>query len=401
MGDFGEVETVHDWNSLLEACGCCPMPYCPVPELEAECKSNTNSDFLYWPYLVSGSGDLTLYETWTQTSFGTVENGEFFAYDPLLISDDTRRVWERWYVSAGIYLKYYSYMQFIMEDGSWRQNDSDSSTAGSISPSQRADQAGLLSQTRAAGWMCDLTTATTATFSSGRWDATSVSEAPTTEPTTPPWADGPMVYSAVGVWREGSGNNHTLSGPVTKSDFMGDVETALDSMSWGSCSSSGGSGSAWGDYNTSLWPTADDFLAEFGSLAPCPPPPGTSNRNTYVQFGKKKMRLRWLVPSTFLGSYFKITWDFVYFPNRYVVFSSGGDFEDGEFALENATWEWTGPGDPGDPASWQSPWFEYPELPSGYTSGAIYVRNIRYECYRSPYGSVPAVTGLPWTPPII
>ena len=31
-----KIETLEDWNSILEGCGCCPMPVCPVPERECE-----------------------------------------------------------------------------------------------------------------------------------------------------------------------------------------------------------------------------------------------------------------------------------------------------------------------------------------------------------------------------
>lgn len=91
-------------------------------------------------------------------------------------------------------------------------------------------------------------------------------------------------------------------------------------------------------------------------------------------------RFRWVIPSDFEGSYFKITWDIVEFP-------SDGD---PVAVLTNQTWEWTGPGDPEDPDSWKSPWW-VTEPPA--QEGQRRIVNIRYECYRGPYGSLPDVLG--------
>jgi hypothetical protein len=99
-------------------------------------------------------------------------------------------------------------------------------------------------------------------------------------------------------------------------------------------------------------------------------------------------RFRWTIPDTWTGSYFKITWDILEEPDGWddpspTVFRS--------FHLSDQTWEWTGPGDPEDAASWQSGWYviEPPEV-----AGSRRVVNIRFECYRSPrFGNKPQVTG--------
>ena len=107
----------------------------------------------------------------------------------------------------------------------------------------------------------------------------------------------------------------------------------------------------------------------------------------------RKIRFRWVVPQDWSpiaqpGSYFKVTWDILEEPDGWdapspTVFRS--------FVATDQTWEWTGPGDPEDPDSWKSGWYEIapPSLP-----GTRRVVNIRFECYRSTrFGNKPQVTG--------
>lgn len=102
-----------------------------------------------------------------------------------------------------------------------------------------------------------------------------------------------------------------------------------------------------------------------------------------------KSRFRWVIPDTHPGSYFKITWDVVFFPEGY-------DTEDPEspqpeVVAADQTWTWVGPGDPEDEDSWKSDWYE---LAPPESSGQVRVVNIRFECYRSTkFGVKPQVTG--------
>jgi hypothetical protein len=54
------------------------------------------------------------------------------------------------------------------------------------------------------------------------------------------------------------------------------------------------------------------------------------------------------------------------------------------------TWSSFAGGDPNDPESWFSEWYDL-ETPS--VEAIKKVVNIRYECYRSPYGNKPETTG--------
>jgi hypothetical protein len=48
------IETLDDWNERLALCGCCQMPTCPEPQIEAQfirvfaCGTTINSRFSSW-----------------------------------------------------------------------------------------------------------------------------------------------------------------------------------------------------------------------------------------------------------------------------------------------------------------------------------------------------------------
>lgn len=94
------------------------------------------------------------------------------------------------------------------------------------------------------------------------------------------------------------------------------------------------------------------------------------------------VRYRWQIPADFTGAYFKVTWDILSEP----------DVGEASLESEGLTCVWTGPGNPEDEtdASWFSVWHPL-SVPS--SPGTKRVVNIRFECYRSPHGHKPQVTG--------
>jgi hypothetical protein len=97
----------------------------------------------------------------------------------------------------------------------------------------------------------------------------------------------------------------------------------------------------------------------------------------------RKVRIRFRIPTTHTGSYFKITYDIAEFP------------EDGDpsFISQDNVIEWTGPGTGGqsDPSWLAGDWVEIepPEDP-----GERRIVNIRYTCYAgTKFGVRPQVTG--------
>jgi hypothetical protein len=122
------------------------------------------------------------------------------------------------------------------------------------------------------------------------------------------------------------------------------------------------------------------------------------------------------IPKPYQGTYFKVTWDVLTEPDGWDdtindpnetlpdPLPEGYDTADEWWAdhqvpkpgrptrtyLQDLTWEWTGPADPLNPESWKSPEYVLKRPPE---AGNRRVVNIRYECYRSPYGNKPEVTG--------
>jgi hypothetical protein len=98
-------------------------------------------------------------------------------------------------------------------------------------------------------------------------------------------------------------------------------------------------------------------------------------------FEATKVKFRWTIPDTHEGSYFKITWDEVFFPT---------DESTPTVVNADKTWTWEGPGDPDDDDTWKSGWYE---LAPPSTPGEVRVVNVRFECYEGPYGTRPQTTG--------
>jgi len=104
-----------------------------------------------------------------------------------------------------------------------------------------------------------------------------------------------------------------------------------------------------------------------------------------VQF----VRYRWKIPTDFTGSHFKITWDEVFFPPGYDPENPNGPQPSP--VNRDLTATWTGPGNPQVATSWEaSSWRALNPLAQ---PGEIRLVNIRFECYRTPYGNKPQVTG--------
>ena len=104
-----------------------------------------------------------------------------------------------------------------------------------------------------------------------------------------------------------------------------------------------------------------------------------------VQF----VRYRWKIPTDFKGTYFKITWDEVYFPPDYDP--DNPDSPQPSPVNRDLTVTWEGPGDPEDPQSWMAT--DWRALNPPDQPGETRLVNIRFECYHTPYGNKPQVTG--------
>jgi hypothetical protein len=109
---------------------------------------------------------------------------------------------------------------------------------------------------------------------------------------------------------------------------------------------------------------------------------------THVWLRITRSQYRWVVPDSWQGSYFKITWDVLEEPDGW---NANPPTTARSFVSQDNTWVWMGPGDPDDPESWKSGWHDL-GIPAD--KGKRRIVNVRHECYKSSrLGMKPHATG--------
>lgn len=193
------------------------------------------------------------------------------------------------------------------------------------------------------------------------------------------------------------------SEPVSKSQL---IDSVADMLTWKKWISSGISRSEL----TSLWPKIGEV--SWPGCAPNASLPDSINLLAQVSIIKTRYRFR--VSISHEGNYYKITWDVVFFPRGWDTLPATPERPKPSFFQEDLTVEWHGPGTPipnpdydddGEITNqaaidaaletWMTPWRD---LPVPETEGRLELRNIRYICYNSPYGTLPQTTGEAWEP---
>ena len=170
-----------------------------------------------------------------------------------------------------------------------------------------------------------------------------------------------------------------LSDGITKSGLISNASGKIP-IAWPATPS----GASCSSSLSVVWPTIGDCYA--GSPPAWPDcsglPVDASGSATVV-----KARFRWVIPNTFTGSYFKITWDILEEPEGW---NSGLPGAPSRTLTPATPWEWTGPGVEGNENSWKSGWYEIepPAVP-----GTRRVVNVKIECYTDPFGSMPDPIG--------
>lgn len=129
------------------------------------------------------------------------------------------------------------------------------------------------------------------------------------------------------------------------------------------------------DWSTANWPIA----AFDPRTMACPE----------VVLSLTKARFRFSLPRDFKGSYFKITWDEVFFPVGYTP-STAQQYPP-EVLRQNVTLEWQGPGNPEVDHSWNVGGWN-PLAPPN-RPGQTRIVNIRFVCHRSKLGVKPQTMG--------
>lgn len=151
-----------------------------------------------------------------------------------------------------------------------------------------------------------------------------------------------------------------LSDEYTRPDLADDLATAVDAAAWVN-DQAGEAG------ESSTWPLRGDFPAVW------PDHDNTSTAESAVATAQQRdCRYRWSAPVTHAGSWYRVLWDEVFFP-------------DSEAAptVVAKTWEWNGIrdglGNP-EPGEWIQP--DTPSEPGHFAQ-----RNVRYACFRAAWGT--------------
>jgi hypothetical protein len=349
------IETLADWNLILAGCGCCEMPGCPEPDRECE---SIQAQVSSQGHFNLSDSEWTLYSKYVfSSSFSESFNDGFTSYSASS-NQTTIQEWSRPFqgsVNSGINgCKAFTSVAL------------DSCiTSGSATRTYRATQGGPVefvettNRTQLSGNVpgdpCQWVDVIVYDPTDENEPSTEREEYNTSHLTVYPLMGGDTTFE------------HLYDNPLTYEGWIELVSGLLEDemQDFDTCKSGSACSSAL-------------------NVSPKPASTGGGISMTAI-----KSRFRWVIPQNFEGSYFKIGWDVLEEPDGWD--SGDPDAPSRFYSAANQAWVWAGPGDPEDPDSWKSPWFEIaaPSVP-----GTRRVVNIPYECYRSTkFGTRPQVTG--------
>ncbi len=364
------IETLEDWNDRL-AC-CCKMPLCPEPsreceavEVQVEPDSQDYAEGVFYKTRRdvgnrTGVGDTTeLYDGYKiAPGGGDVTGPEYVRY-------------EKTTVDSRLILRGKEYPFIVSRCGNVEISDLEVIRSGSLDVSEitrdgRGDVIGegpdinfytFISRDYSSSQFVDL-----ACFNGWRTSWTETTRSITGW--IPPWVIGAPVTTNGSACSTADNFDTSYIDPFMEDEMTNEARSLVALMEYSSC------------------PTNDCTanLTEFKAFP------------TFWIATARKSRFRWVIPDTFPGTYFLVTWDVAFFP--------ADDPENPVPVALDQTWVWPGPGDPEDADSWKSGWYELnpPEAP-----GQVRVVNVRFICYRAtPYGPPPPqVTGegIDWPDP--
>ena len=347
------IETLADWNAALTCC--CDMPSCPVPVKTCRSRSVTACGWL------AGAGDPFETETFNYVSTTGEPTDEFaIVYTKVRVTAEASDRYG-FGTEPGYGADYYDQTQETYYSILWSKSVSEAGACVLNDPtgSWSASNNYTLSYEGTVAEDYDLQIAynssASGTVEIGGYYGWF-------------WNGGGTEYSTYAV----SGPGPTYATGRTASSLAGYYEETDPLPYW--------TGAVWTSprVNGTLVISYED---PFDFIIP-PDAAWTgmscaSSRDLWVA---RESGFRWDITGH-TGEWFKITWDVVFFP----------DVGDPVSVLTDETWEWTG----GDMLS---DWYEIP-VPT--TPGESRVVNIRYSCYRSPYGTPVETTGegVDLTPP--
>jgi len=190
-------------------------------------------------------------------------------------------------------------------------------------------------------------------------------------------------YSYGGGYETETTTTYTLSEPITKGEFFTLIEDGMEADTW-TVTDDSAQGYPCSSMRIDQWPEYPSTISD-----PCDyfqPYPSDFGGPSAL----RKIRFRFRIPNTHLGSKFTITYDVAQFPYDAEV--------DPSFISQDNVIVWTGPGTglSTDP-SWLTPFVEIdpPEI-----TAECRIVNIRYTCYTgTKYGVKPQVMGEAFEPP--
>lgn len=190
-------------------------------------------------------------------------------------------------------------------------------------------------------------------------------------------------YTYGGGFETETTTTYTLSEPITKAEFFELVEEGMEADTW-TVTSEGSDYYPCSSMRIDQWTEYTETVAD-----PCNYFSPYSD-DFEVPAALRKIRFRFRIPNTHLGSKFTITYDVAQFPYDTEI--------DPTFVSQDNVVVWTGPGtgDSSDP-SWLTPFVEIepPEI-----TAECRIVNIRYTCYTgAKYGVKPQVMGEAFEPP--
>ena len=373
-----KIETLDDANDVISGCGCCPMPACPVPT--TECKSiyaSATSDG-YFKTGQNGDAQWTIYRKRADKM------------------DLTRNYTDTYRDYNGSAFEYSYYAKERNFTGSINLGGNDCQTWENP-VTETCDTGGLLtditynSEWNGSEWVRGgvfATETTTRTNLTGQ--PIPGSDPPANYPVCS-WKDTVAIDYADDDDGEDSSRDEFNVNATTMYPIIGqgnNTTTFTEEYEFGK------SFAAWiADTRTTLEAAidvaGDECWAGTGcdsqiqqSVAEAP-----ANGNS-VWLSVTLSKYRWVVPGTWTGSYFKITWDVLEEPDGW---NANPPTAARSFVSQDNTWVWTGPGDQDDPDSWKSAWHD---LGMPAVKGKRRIVNVRYECYKSSrLGLKPHATG--------
>lgn len=421
----GPIETLDDWNEVLSGGCCCQMPGCPVPGLVCDSKSAHTIWDLWAPY--AGPVDESpwakvpnLYADRAVVS-NLYYDGEGRVY--YLVGDATVQ-------SESLSIT--TFVEDVDLDGTLVSSIHGANTWTAPSTCGPSDPAVTVFNETAVEYLL-VSEGNVCTETTSRWQRLETSSGGVLEtmvlkgcPLAPWGVDGDWMTESWDIDRW-TYEGHALSGPVTELSAIASTEILIPAL-WTPATITG---HACGSsvvikhllfQAKSGWPTRES-LSDL-AVWQC----DDSHYKIPMWVDVTDNRYRWSIPTTFGGSYFKITWDVLTEPLGWDDTIEDPDYEPPvpndppepipriprperplRTLVDDLTWVWAGPGtqipnpildeaeeitnqEAIDAAtdSWLSDWYD---LNPPAEVGSRRIVNIRFECYHGPFGHKPQVTG--------